>query len=121
MLRPFYPTMKILERLEDYTLDRLAVVRGEDGLELHGWFGGTECLLDAKPSALAAGLVGCIPLDPELALEWPMQVRVEADGVEQLCDCATADPRAAAALRRLRQAMEDGHARAGMEIEKGED
>src|SRR5690606_19709055 len=46
MLRPFYPTMKILERLEDYTLDRLAVVRGEDGLELHGWFGGTECLLD---------------------------------------------------------------------------
>lgn len=113
--------MKILERLEDYALERLAVVRGEDGLELRGWFGGTECRLEAKPSWLAAGLVACHPLDDTLALDWPMTVRIEIDdSAPQLVDNVTAEPRAAAALRRLAKAMEDGVARAGMDIEKGE-
>ncbi len=111
----------ILERLEDYPLERLAVVRGEDGLELRAWFGGEECRLEAKPSWLAAGLVACNPLDDSLALDWPMTVLVEADGsAPQLVGNATAEPRAVAALRRLTQAMEDGTARPGMELEKGE-
>ncbi len=50
-----------------------------------------------------------------------MTVRVEVDGsAPQLVGNATAEPRAVAELRHLKQAFEDGHARPGMEIEKGD-
>ena len=79
-----------------------------------------ECRLEAKPSWLAAGLVACHPHDADLALDWPMACRVVADdSAAQIVNNTTAEPRAAAALRRLQKAMEDGVARAGMDIEKG--
>lgn len=114
--------IKILERLEDYTLDQLSVVREASGasLELHGWFGGIECLLTAKPALLASGLAACIPLDVDLAMEWPMAMRVEIDGEAQILPNLTAEPRAVAALRRLQKAIDDGTARSGMDIEQGE-
>ncbi len=50
-----------------------------------------------------------------------MTVRVEVDGyAPRLVGNATAEPRAVAELRHLKQAFEDGHARPGMEIEKGD-
>lgn len=109
--------IRVLERLEDYALERLAVVSGEDGLELHGWFDGTECRLEAKPSWLAGGLLACHPLDETLALDWPMTVRVEVDGSRpQLIDNVTAEPRAVAAFRAFKEAIANGTASAGMMI-----
>lgn len=112
--------MTTIKPLEDYTLEKLAVVRTAAGdLELHGWYAGVECRLDAKPSVLAAGVVGCDPLDVALALDWPMQAEVELGGIRQILDSATADERAVAALRVFQDALAAGTAREGMALEKG--
>lgn len=108
--------MTIINRLEDYTLEKLAVVTVAGRLELHAWYDGVECLLEAKPSWLAAGLVACVPLDAEIGLDWPMQVAVEIDGVNQIADSATADARAVEALRIFNAALAAGTAREGMNL-----
>lgn len=114
---PASPSIKVLERQEDYALGQLAVVHAAGRLELHGWFDGVECLLDAKPSMMDAGLVACIPLDCELGLDWPMQVWVEIDGHRQVMSGVTADPRAASAIRVFTTTLAEGTAHEGMPIE----
>lgn len=89
-----------MNRLEDFSLGKLEMVNGPDGPELHGWFGGVECRLEAKPSWLRSGFAACNPVDDSLGLDWPMAVRVEdhATGAVVLIDNATADPRVINAL-----------------------
>ena len=110
----------LLERLEDYALERLAVVPGEDGRrELHGWFEGVECALESKPLLLTAGLVSCTPLDTALSWHWPMHARVrDDDGRERLLSCMTADPRALAAMHRWLAAEAAGTAWPGLPLEE---
>jgi hypothetical protein len=105
------------DHLEDYVLAKLAVVTVAGRLELHGWYDGIECLLDAKPSLLAAGVVACIPLDPVLALDWPMQAITTIGGDRVLLDSVTADPRTIAAFKRFQAAVIGGTAKAGMRID----
>lgn len=110
-------TTTIKTQLEDYTLERVAVVEVAGRPELHGWYDGVECLLDGKPFMIAAGFVACDPLDPELALDWPMRVEVDLGGLRQCIDNATADPRAVASVRRFQEALAAGTAREGMNLE----
>lgn len=93
----------VVERWEDYTLERLAVVDGPDGPELHGWFDGVECRLEAKSSWLRSGFAACHPINEDLGLDWPMSVDVlhNATGIRERVDNATADPAVIEALERL--------------------
>lgn len=109
--------VELVERLEDYALDRLEVISVNGVLELHGWFGGTECEIVAKPSLDAAGVVCCLPFDDAVGFDWPMQVRIRVDGVDMVLDNATADPRAVAAFRVFSAACAAGRAVAAMPLE----
>ncbi len=73
--------VKIVESVFDnFQVERTFATQRDGESELHAIISGVECLVDAKPSHLAAGLVFCQPIDPRLAEDWPVYTDVLVNG-----------------------------------------
>jgi hypothetical protein len=48
-----------------------------EGPQPRALMGGIECVIETKPGMLADGVAFCEPVDPEVAINWPLSVIVE--------------------------------------------
>jgi hypothetical protein len=112
--------MTILESNQDtLRFERAFIGRDDDGslVPLCLW-SGILCQLGTHPGAFADGLAGCVPVDPSLAADWPLSVRIQKEDAIQpeLLENFTAHPAAIAAVRKFVALQESGQARAGLEL-----
>lgn len=90
---------------DTFQVERTFATERDGQPELHAIVSGTECLVDAKPSHLRAGLVYCQPIDPVLAENWPVYTDVLLNGHQERWWNLTNDAKLVAACEEFQRAL----------------